>query len=81
MEDDLSFFENGRRPQFPCKLEDNLNFSLKCKSTSSGMNMEDDINFKVNGRQPFKWKTTSVSYWVFLAQQALASLELGTAQP
>ena len=46
--------------------------------------MKDDLHFSVNVRQPqclFKYKTTSVSYWVKLAQLALTSPELGTAQP
>jgi hypothetical protein len=38
--------------------------------------MEDDQNFF-----SFKWKTTTFSYKVKLAFLALASLELGTAQP
>jgi hypothetical protein len=38
--------------------------------------MEDDQNFC-----SFKWKMTTFSYKVKLAYLALASLELGTAQP
>ena len=41
MEDDLFFFQNGRRPNFS-KVEDDLNF----------FKMEDDLNFFQNGRGP-----------------------------
>ena len=52
MEDDLSFFANGRRTQFSGKgkttsifgeIEDNLIFVSK---------LEDDLNFNVHGRHP-----------------------------
>jgi hypothetical protein len=54
MEDDLNILENERRPQFLGKMEDDLNFWAKWKTTSIfGQNgrrpqflgkMEDDIN-------------------------------------
>ena len=42
MEGDLNFFENGRRPQFSLKMENNLN----------SFPMEENLNILVNGRQP-----------------------------
>ena len=42
MEDDLNFFENGRRPQFFLKMEDDLKF----------LKMEDNLNYFENGRRP-----------------------------
>jgi hypothetical protein len=42
MEDDLSFLENGRRPQF----------FFKWKTTSILLKMEDDLNSFENGRRP-----------------------------
>ena len=61
MEDDLNFFENGRRPQLFqkwkttsifSKMEDDLNFFKKTKTTSIFSKNEDDLNFFQ------KWKTT-----------------------
>jgi hypothetical protein len=47
MEDDLTFFENGRRPHFLCKW----------KTTSFPLLMEDNLKCFVNLRQPlFLWK-------------------------
>ena len=42
MEDDLHFFENGRRPQF---------FG-QWKTTSTFLKMKDELNVFENGRQP-----------------------------
>jgi hypothetical protein len=66
MEDDLNFLENGR--QHHClKMEDDLFFSKMEDDEKFG----DELYFKVNPRRP----------QVNLAYLALASLELGIAQP
>ena len=44
MEDDLNFSENGRRPQFFRKMEDNQNF-IKMEDDPIFIKMEDDLNF------------------------------------
>jgi hypothetical protein len=46
MEDNLNFkfFENGRRPHFFGKMEDDLNFLTKWKTTSISRQMEDNFN-------------------------------------
>jgi hypothetical protein len=64
LEDELNSLANGRPPQFYVKMEDNLNFFAKWKTTSI---------FLQNGKQPqyfgkfegnlnilAKWKTTSI---------------------
>ena len=64
LEDELNGLVNGRPPQFYVKMEDNLNFFAKWKTTSI---------FLQNGKQPqyfgkfegnlnilAKWKTTSI---------------------
>jgi hypothetical protein len=58
MEDNLTFFENGRRPHFFCKF----------KTTSHFLQMEDDLNFscKMEGNLIFKKKmkdTLDFSKW------------------
>jgi hypothetical protein len=53
------FWQNGRRPQYFGKMEDNLNskingrqpqFSVKGKTTSTILQIEDSINLVANGR-------------------------------
>ena len=53
MEDDLifqlnerqhQFQQNGRRPQFFYKMEDDLNFLTKWKTTSNVYKIKDDLN-------------------------------------
>ena len=49
LEDDLIFLEKGRQPQFFRKMEDDLNFHGKWKTTSLFfIKMEDDLSFQVN---------------------------------
>ena len=58
MEDDLSFFSNGRRPQF----FDNVGRPKKWKTTCIFLKIEDNLNFLEDGRWPefcWKWKMTS----------------------
>ena len=45
------FSVNGRRPQLFGKMEDDLNFWAKWKTTSILKVMEDDLNVKGNGRR------------------------------
>ena len=63
MEDDLNFFENGRRPHFweikndlkYFQMEVNLNILVNGRqpfSKQTRRNIEDDLNFFENGRQP-----------------------------
>ena len=42
--------QNGGRPQFFGKMEEDLNFSTKCKTTSILRQLKDDRNLKENGR-------------------------------
>ena len=58
MEDDLIFFENGRRPK---KIWNGI--VLKMEVDLNLFKMDDDLNFFENGRRPqffWKWKTTSI---------------------
>ena len=47
----LSCWQNGRRHQFFDKIEDNLNFSAKCKTTSILRKMDEDINLYLTEKQ------------------------------
>ena len=68
MEDDHNLFENGRRPEFFCEMENDLNFLGKSKTTSiiflNGRRPQMFFvnDFFLNGRQPhfFEWKTKSI---------------------
>ena len=55
-------------------MEDDLNFLAKWKMTSILRKMKDNLNFKGNCGQP-------QFLWLMVAYLALASSELGTAQP
>ena len=51
-------------------MEDDLNFNIKS---------EDELNlWKMKDNLIFRWKMTTVSYWVKVAKLTLASPELGT---
>ena len=61
----LSCWQNGRRHQFFGKIEDNLNFSAKWKTTSILRKMDEDINLYLTEKKLFltmsKENTTLIS--------------------
>ena len=81
MEDDLNFFENGRKPHF-FLMEDNLNFFENGRQphffengrrpqllgewkTTTKIQMENDLKFWGNGRRPKKFKWKMSSIFFF----------------
>ena len=73
MEEDLNLWVNGRRPQFVGKWKSTL-ICWRLEDNPNFWQMEDKhIFYVLNGRRP--------QLKVKLAYLALASTELGTAQP